>query len=655
MRVLWGFFLGFVCVATGAEAETTAESELGKEFIPNEDMMVSGGGVDVLSGKYQPAGPDLLVSSNFSFSRQAAPGIPGHTRTMGVLGHNFDIMITERKFDHRQANPNVSGNDFRMGVRFGPLSASFDSWEFESGFTPTGQGREGKLVVTGDRTSSTAKYTYTSRNGTLVKFRSIGSGDCSTEYRCAYVDYVRYPSGTTLTFNYSNIGGTYNPIALKSVVSSDGYAFVFEYISVSGKNVIAKACSINLSVGALPASCQQETVNIASYGYTAINGVPHMTSAVRPGGEVETYSYTDGGLTQTYKRAGEAAPWQTIRYSLRQNVELVNERVVTSQTFSTGESLSYSSTPAPVFVPGQPLPRGNLVITDSVGGETQYLYDFPVNAMAEKLSGTPTPGIPSDFDFNNYRQVESGPSRIVDELGRTTYYNYCDRLAAQYDVNGDGVSDCQVGYLQDFTVPSGRRTELYYAGPGKVEEYRQIDPAGQLQPRSLFQEFACTVPVCEQKPTRRVEPNGGATDYIYSTNHGAVIVETGPAGDAGIRPQRRYTFAKKYAWVKSGSTFVANVDGKWVPIKEEYCRTSAAINLTVSANSASADCAEGASDEVVTTYEYQNGSTSRGSNLLLLGVAVTSGGQTLRTCYGYDDRGRQISETAPKAGLSSCQ
>jgi len=655
MRIFWGFALGLGCITTVAAGQTAGSEKLNKEFIPNEDMMMSAGGVDVLSGKYQPSGPDLSFGSDFSFSRQALPGIPGHVNSMGVLGHNFDIMITERKFDHDFANPNTSGDDYRMGVRFGPLSASFDSLSYESGFKPTGQGREGKLVVSGNRASSTAKYTYTSRNGTVATFRSIGLGDCSTAYRCAYVDQVKYPDGTVLKFSYSNVGGSSNPTVLKSVVSSIGYAFVFDYNSVGGKNVIVKACAVNLAVAPLPANCQQETVNVASYAYSAIGGTPHMTSAVRPGAEGEIYTYSNNGLTQTYKRTGEATPWQTIQFALRQNVELINERVVISQTFSTGESLSYTSTPAPVFVPGQPLPRGNLVITDSLGGETQYLYDFPVNALAEKLSNTPTPGIPPDFDFNNYRQIESGPSRIVDELGRTTHYNYCDRLAAQYDVNGDGVSDCQVGYLQDFTLPSGRKTELYYVGPGKVGEYRQIDPTSQLPTRSLVQEFACTVPVCEQKPTKRQDPNGGATDYVYSMNHGSVIVETEPAGNGGIRPQRRYTFAKKYAWIKSGSGFVSNTDGKWVPIKVEYCRTSASTNLTVSSNSASADCAGGAADEVITTFEYQIGSASKGSNLLLLGKTVTADGQSLRTCYRYDAMGRQVSETAPKASLPNCQ
>ena len=70
-----------------------------------------------------------------------------------------------------------------------------------------------------------------------------------------------------------------------------------------------------------------------------------------------------------------------------------------------------------------------------------------------------------------------------------------------------------------------------------------------------------------------------------------------------------------------------------------------------------ASCAGGATDEVVTAFEY--GPDSGPNNLLLRGIAVTgvnSAGviETQRTCYGYDDYGNKISETSPLANLSVC-
>jgi YD repeat-containing protein len=54
----------------------------------------------------------------------------------------------------------------------------------------------------------------------------------------------------------------------------------------------------------------------------------------------------------------------------------------------------------------------------------------------------------------------------------------------------------------------------------------------------------------------------------------------------------------------------------------------------------------------VTTYHY--GADGTADNLLLHGKAVSSGGTTLRTCYGYDAYSRKISETAPNANLATC-
>lgn len=74
-------------------------------------------------------------------------------------------------------------------------------------------------------------------------------------------------------------------------------------------------------------------------------------------------------------------------------------------------------------------------------------------------------------------------------------------------------------------------------------------------------------------------------------------------------------------------------------------------------SSATCDASTPAADKVVT--EYDCGPTTGLNILLLRGIAVTAvndqgQSQTLRTCYGYNYFGERISETLPKAGLSSC-
>lgn len=141
---------------------------------------------------------------------------------------------------------------------------------------------------------------------------------------------------------------------------------------------------------------------------------------------------------------------------------------------------------------------------------------------------------------------------------------------------------------------------------------------------------------------------GRQTDYTYDSVHGGVLTKTSPPDANGIRAQVRFEYTQRYAWVKTaGGGYTTAGDPIWVKTRERTCKTSA----TITTNGV-ASCQGGASDEVVTDYEY--GPNSGPNNLLLRGVAVTADGQTLRTCYGYDANGRKVSETKPAAGLGVC-
>lgn len=151
------------------------------------------------------------------------------------------------------------------------------------------------------------------------------------------------------------------------------------------------------------------------------------------------------------------------------------------------------------------------------------------------------------------------------------------------------------------------------------------------------------------KPTSSFNEEAKQTDYSYDPAHGGLLKKTLPAvqvNGAGpeIRPEVRYEYAQRYAWVKNASgTYTQSSTPVWVKTRERSCRTTA---------SSGQSCVGGAADEVITEFEY--GPDSGPNNLELRGVAVTADGQTLRTCYGYDTYGRKISETQPKAGLAVC-
>ena len=112
----------------------------------------------------------------------------------------------------------------------------------------------------------------------------------------------------------------------------------------------------------------------------------------------------------------------------------------------------------------------------------------------------------------------------------------------------------------------------------------------------------------------------------------------------GVTPQTRYEYAQRYAWLKNSSGGYSQGSSPiWVLVRERFCRTT---------SPSGSGCVGGTSDEVVTDYDY--GPNTGPNNLLLRGVAVTADGQTRRTCYGYDQMGRKISETKPSALLTVC-
>ena len=139
---------------------------------------------------------------------------------------------------------------------------------------------------------------------------------------------------------------------------------------------------------------------------------------------------------------------------------------------------------------------------------------------------------------------------------------------------------------------------------------------------------------------------------MWDSTHGELLSETLPAAAAGQpRPQTRHSYAQRHAWISNGAGgYVQAATPIWVRTETSSCRTSAATG------NPSSPCAAGALDEVRTVYDY--GPNSGPNNLLLRGQAVTAevGGQlvTHRSCYGYDARGRRVSETQPNANLSTC-
>ncbi|WP_338304037.1 hypothetical protein [Erythrobacter sp. Dej080120_24] len=233
-----------------------------------------------------------------------------------------------------------------------------------------------------------------------------------------------------------------------------------------------------------------------------------------------------------------------------------------------------------------------------------------------------------------------GLSSITDPLGRETNFAWTGANVAAASLKQDDK-------LASVEYPDGRRVEFLYDARGNRTQTRIIGRPGSGDAdiiTSAAYPSTCSNPkVCNQ-PSSVTDARGNTTTYTYSTTHGGVLTSVGPMV-GGIAPATKYYYVQREAWLRSGSGFAKTGSPIWLLSEERSCRTSA-LNLS------NGTCSAGANDLVRTVYDY--GPDSGPNNLWLRGVAVTSEGQTLRTCYSYDAFGRRISETQPKANLTSC-
>lgn len=244
------------------------------------------------------------------------------------------------------------------------------------------------------------------------------------------------------------------------------------------------------------------------------------------------------------------------------------------------------------------------------------------------------------------RRPTAGASGTDDGVNRITRYVFSTRLDLAPIANV-GAKDNTGARLMKVTFPEGNYIEYDYDDRRNVTAqriYPKPSVGGDVLTTTLTFPATCTNWKTCNKPTSVTDPEGNTTNYTYSPDHGGVLTITSPPDDNGVRPQTRYEYAQRYAYYRfANGSYGPGPTARWVLVKEEFCRTTAAVGN---------GCAGGAADEVVTTYEY--GPNSGPNNLWLRGVVVTADGQSLRTCYQYDAMGRRIAETQPKGTGSTC-
>ncbi|MBO9711434.1 hypothetical protein [Sphingomonas sp.] len=545
-------------------------------------------------------------------------------------------------------------------------------------------------------------------------FGLSGAADCSDVVRCAYASEITSPDGTKYTLQYET-RTTGNRARLKSVTSSRGYLILFDYENANW-NLVTKACLYNLAASAAPSDshCSSSALSTTSYGYTSYGGQPKLASAQDAGGKTWSFAYAAGTIGAktyqkiSYTRPDETTPWLVNWTAPQPNGFLVDEDVTWKQEFADGRSWTYQFDYSPTSF-GKPIDAPDYTIAggtyqDNAGRTTSVKFDFPevpysLNAEAPSpgtgqilsyylthpgfelvLVASPSAsggyeidmnattqrsgfiatmigrdilsevqcydcGGSSGYKYNVSYQITPGPATVTDPLGRTTTFDYCDPTVSFPEY--EPFTCLSIGLVQSWTDPEGIKTEYTYSGTRRTKVRRIPKPGSSapiLEENATYPLPCDTLKVCQQ-PLTVTDANGNTTTYTYDANHGGVLTEVGPTVN-GVAPAKKYGYVQRYAWVRNSSGgYSQSSAAQWLLSEVRSCRTSA-LNL------AAGTCAAGASDLVVTSYDY--GPDSGPNNLLLRGTVVTADGTNLRSCYGYDALGNKISETAPRAGLTVC-
>ena len=564
---------------------------------PPDTMVLSKGGVDLRSGFYKvdktllSIGPSQLGGIDFRRITRAY-GLGEPIGKMAQFDHNWNIRF------RRKSRKDVGVDVF--------VTIDQISYTFYDGGGPSATLTSSTDYATLTRTTtggSNYYYTLKTANGTTVVSRNV---DPSITLAAS----VSRANGVSYTLNYDALGPSGDP-RLRSVVSNAGYALVLEYTPNSnGNSFVSKACVLNLALAVLPPT------NICPAGAHAVSytySTTHLTSETDANGAVWgfTDNYTNAGTAfqNTYTLPGASAPYLTVNYDWAEGYQLA----ALSQVFADGRRFDYSWT---------------AVISDQAGDVEAIIPYYYIENSA----------LYTFLTYDTFRQsvytplkVAPGPSSVGQPGIGTTSFNYC-------------LSTCSEPILRSRTLPSGITANYTYDSYfHHIIKTVTTPVAGSPLPAlTTTATFDCTTLLSCDSPTSTVDANGNESDYTYSPVHGQILTATAPAV-GGIRPQTRYTYAQRYAWIANGSGgYVHAASPVWVLTQESYCKTGAA---------AGAGCAV-AGDEVITTYDY--GPDSGPNTLVLRGKVIDAGGLALRSCSGYDSWGRKISETAPNAGLGSC-
>ncbi len=435
----------------------------------------------------------------------------------------------------------------------------------------------GRLVAVTDASKRTLTYSY---DGGLVT-KVVGPGGRAETYSYdGKANLVSATDATGATWRYSYDDAH----QLLSLTDPDGYTTSNTFDGMG--RVVAQTDGRGMTT---------------SYEYRA-DGSCVVT---HPAGDVTTFVYTEGLLTERVEGAGaDAAIWQYRYEPTTLGLAQVTDpegRVI---------SMSYDLS-------------GNLIsITDATGSTSHFTYD----ELDDETSVTDADGHTTTIAYNGVGDLLS----VTDPMGAVTSYTYDsfgNRLTA---TDPDGHTSVfgydKAGDLTSATDPVGATTTMAVDGLGQTTAV--TDPLGRTtsytyDARGLL--------------TSVTNPNDETTSYGYdaASRRTSVTDATG----------RTWT----YAYDEAGNPVrVSDPDGSFVATGYDADGRKASVsdaagNTTSYAYDARGDLTSSTDPTgAVTTYAHDKAG-------LLTSTTSPNGGVT---SFGYDDDGRTTSVTDPVGGMS---
>jgi YD repeat-containing protein len=507
------------------------------------------------------------------------------------------------------------------------------------------------LTQTGDGT-----FIYTTKDGTRYRADPThpASGNdvytwlpCATTKNCARVIDITFPDGRIITFGfeqsyYGAAGAIGSQLRLSTVTQSNGYQLLYEY-SPGSPGGIAGITAINSTVDycapGQPCAFTRAWPKATITGYQSIDTEQGLSI-----GASQDLVVTD--------KAGDITRYRNTGIQISMSRRCTRITAVKSPSSASSDTIAYTYT--------EYLFRYSNVLTGEfssfvirncvIGGATSEAgsYGYNVTKHAGIESQYQDPYHPANNQWSSGSTGPAGQTVGTSYIGQSNWTSLPAGLQS-WGASTAGGATFFANRMTNSSDLDGRYFTYGYDARGNVVERRQTAAYGSGQPdliHTASYDASCTYPVKCNKPNWVRDAKGNQTDYEYDIVHGGMLKETSPPDVSGIRAQKRYSYVQRHAWVKNASGgYSPSASPIWVLNQVSFCRVGAAAASGVG-------CALGSSDEVITTYDY--GPNSGPNNLLLRGQTVTADGQSLRTCYAYDALGNKISETTPRAGLTTC-